>query len=101
MKEIFRILETDDLMRSDEEVKALIEQMAKQAGAPKDLREMVDIDRLYPFLYGSERVQILEQLGVAADQAHTMDPAPMQMSQQANKAPKKEEKVTDVLKGLQ
>lgn len=69
MKNIARILETDDVMRSDEEITNILKEMATSASTPKDLREMLDIDRLYPYLARSEQMQILRQIGIIPDEA--------------------------------
>lgn len=69
MKNIARILETDDVMRTDEEIKNLMATMSQAANTPKDLREMLDIDRLYPYLARSEQMQILQQIGVKPDES--------------------------------
>lgn len=68
MKNIFDLLEAGDVLRPDEEVKAMLEQMGAAATQQKDIREMVDWDRLYPYLQRSEQVQILNQLGIQPEE---------------------------------
>ncbi len=75
MKNIARILETDDVMRTEDEITEIMSEMSSQARAPKDVREMVDLDRLYPLLTRNEQVQILTQLGIEPDVNQVM---PMQ-----------------------
>lgn len=67
MKNIARILETDEIMRSDKEIEGIMAEMTRQATGQKDWREIVDIDRLYPLLVRSEQVQILAMLGIKPD----------------------------------
>lgn len=67
MKQIFRLLETDDVMRSDEMIQQIMQEMTDQANAPTNLREIVDVAKLYPYLMKSERAQILEQVGIQPD----------------------------------
>jgi hypothetical protein len=64
IKEIANILETRDVMRSDEEIKQIMETMNKLGSEGKDWREIVDIDRLYPYLARSEQAQILTMMGI-------------------------------------
>jgi len=54
-------------MRNDEEIKRLMALMQEQANQPKDLREIVAVDRIYPMLTRNEQMQILEQLGIKPD----------------------------------
>lgn len=67
MKNIARLLETDDIMRTDEEIAQIMQDMTDKAGAPKDIREMVDLDRLFPLLTRKEQAQILVSLGIEPD----------------------------------
>ena len=67
MKQIFELLETDDVMRSDEEIAQLMKEMSERATQPKDLREIVDMSKIYPFLTALERAQVLLQLGIKPD----------------------------------
>lgn len=67
MKNIARLLETDDIMRSEEEIAQIMQDMTDKAGAPKDIREMVDLDRLFPLLTRKEQAQILVSLGIEPD----------------------------------
>jgi hypothetical protein len=67
MKEIARILEVENVMRNDDEIKGLMARMQEQADQPKDLREIVAVDRIYPMLTRKEQMQILEQLGITPD----------------------------------
>ena len=64
MKEIANILETRDVMRTDEEIKQIMDTMNKLGSEGKDWREIVDIDRLFPFLARSEQAQILTMMGI-------------------------------------
>jgi hypothetical protein len=64
IKEIANILETRDVMRTDEEIKEIMEAMTKMGNEGKDWREIVDIDRLFPFLTRSEQMQILVLMGI-------------------------------------
>jgi hypothetical protein len=67
MRSIARLLETEDVMRSDDEIGKIMKEMGRQATQPKDWREVVSIDRLYPMLARSEQVQILAELGIQPD----------------------------------
>jgi hypothetical protein len=67
MKEIARILEVENVMRNDQEIQRLMDLMQEQANQPKDLREIVAVDRIYPMLTRKEQMQILEQLGITPD----------------------------------
>jgi len=67
IKNIARILDTEDVLRTEEEMQALMNELTNQAKARKDMREMVDIDRLYPLLTRAEQIQVLEQLGIVPD----------------------------------
>lgn len=67
MKEVSRILDVGDFMRSDEEIKGIMQQMTSMANTPKNLREQVDLDKLYPYLSRSEQMQILQELGIQPD----------------------------------
>ncbi len=64
IRNIARLLETDDILRTEDEVKEIMEEMRRQAITPKDIREMVDIDRLFPLLARTEQEQILTMLGI-------------------------------------
>ncbi len=67
IKEIARLLDNDDFMKGDKEIAEILQEMAKMAGTQKDLREMVDIDRMYPELERSEQIQILQQMSIQPD----------------------------------
>lgn len=67
IRTIANILETEDIVRSKEEIEQIMAEMSNRDNAPKDVREMVDLDRLYPMLARSEQVQILEMLGIQPD----------------------------------
>lgn len=67
MKAIFDLLETTDIMRTDEEIKQIMDHMSAASTAGKDMREIVDIDRLFPLLTAQEQAQVLEQLGIQPD----------------------------------
>jgi hypothetical protein len=64
MKAIARLLETEDVMRADEEIKQLMTEMTNQATSQQDWKEFVDIDKIYPMLARSEQVQVLQMLGI-------------------------------------
>src|SRR4030067_1218920 len=66
MKSIARLLETEDVMRADEEIKGIMEEMTRQAMGVKNLRETIAIDRLYPLLTRQEQMQVLKELGIEA-----------------------------------
>jgi len=66
-KQLFRLLETEDVMKTDDEIKQVMQTMTELAKQPRDLREMIDVDRLYPYLMKSERAQILSQIGIQPD----------------------------------
>lgn len=76
MKMISRLLETGDIMRSDEEIAQIMEEMNKRGGQGKDLRESVKIERLYPFLARSEQTQILQLMGIQPEQDPNLVPEP-------------------------
>jgi hypothetical protein len=67
IKKIGDYLETSEVIKTDDEIVQIMEELTRQAGTPKDVREMVDLDRLYPLLARSEQIQILEQLGIQPD----------------------------------
>jgi len=67
MKEVERILEVDG-MRTDEEIEEIFAEMAKRGSQGKDIREMVDLDRLFPLITPNEQSQILEAIGIQPDQ---------------------------------
>ena len=67
IKNAAHYLDQEDVMRNDEEIKALMQVLTEQAKAPDDLRARVDVDRLYPYLTKSERAQVLEQVGIKPD----------------------------------
>ena len=67
MKEIARILEVETVMRTDGEIKQLMDRMSQEANTPKDLREIVDIAKIYPLMTRNEQMQVLEQIGIRAD----------------------------------
>lgn len=87
MKALFDLLETGDVLRSDEEIKVMMEQMGTAASQPKDVREMVDWDRLYPYLKRSEQVQMLNQLGIQPDEHFQEAMQPTQEAQQEPDSP--------------
>lgn len=64
-----RMLDATDIMRTDEEIKQIMDEMSKQANQPKDLREFVAIDKIFPLLSPSEQDQIVSQLGMQPDSA--------------------------------
>ena len=66
-RQLFRLLETEDVMKTDEEIKGIMQTMTELAKQPRDLREMLDIDRLYPYLMKGERMQVLQQIGLEPD----------------------------------
>jgi len=67
MKAIARLLETEDVMLMDEEIKEIIKEMSIRSSAPKDIREMVDLDRLFPLITRNEQMQILKAIGIEPD----------------------------------
>lgn len=67
MKEIARILEVETVMRNDEQIRQLMARMQEEANTPKDLREIVDIAKIYPMLTRSEQMQVLQQIGIEPD----------------------------------
>lgn len=70
MKAIARLLETEDVMRADEEISQIMQEMSARGSAPPDWRETVSIDKLYLLLSRSEQVQILEGLGIQPDRSY-------------------------------
>ena len=80
MKDIARLMDTDDYVKPQEEIDKVMQEMTRQANSPKDTREMVDLDRLYPLLTRKEQVQILQQLGIQPDMGP--DAENMQMGMQ-------------------
>lgn len=75
MKAIARLLETEDVMRAEEEIAQIMKTMSQQATAPADLRSRVNIEKLYPFLTRAEQCQILKQIGVEPDMSANPLPA--------------------------
>lgn len=67
MRDVARILETQDYVRPEEQIEGILKEMGERSAAPKDLRELVNVDKLYALLHRSEQVQILEQLGIKPD----------------------------------
>ncbi len=68
MREWARMLDTQDIMRTEDEIKQIMAEMDQRANEPKDLREYVQFDKLFPLLTSSEQCQILTQLGITPDQ---------------------------------
>ncbi len=64
---IARLLDTEDVLRPEQEMAALMAEFTKQAQSRRDMREMVDIDRLYPLLTRTEQMQVLANLGIEPD----------------------------------
>ncbi len=77
MKAIARLLETEDVMRTDQEIKGIVDEMSAQARMPKNLREIVSIDKLYPQLSRNEQVQVLKELGIEPDMNIQSMPGPL------------------------
>ena len=75
MKQIARLLETEDVLRSDDEIEKLLQQMGQLAESPADLRQRVSIEKLYPMLTRGEQIQILKQIGIEPDE-EVNQPAP-------------------------
>jgi hypothetical protein len=74
MKRIAGILEAGDLMRTDEEIKGIMAQLTQQATTPKDMKEYVALDKLYPYLTRNEQAQVLMSLGIQPDQNPSSPP---------------------------
>jgi len=66
IRNIARLLDAEDVMRSKEETEAIMAEMTRQAQRG-DYKALVDIDRLYPLLTRTEQMQILEALGIIPD----------------------------------
>ena len=64
MREIARLLEVDDIMRPKEVVDQILEKMAQIATAPKDVREKVAYEKLYPWLPPEAQKRLLVALGL-------------------------------------
>jgi|GEM_PF-2622246 len=86
IKQVADILETRDVMRSDDEIKEIMETMTKMGSGDTDWREMVDIDRLYPFLARSEQAQVLAMMKItpSADTNELAELAARQQNTGAN-----------------
>lgn len=67
MKAIARLLETEDVMRTDEEIKQIMAEMGQRSSQPSDLRSRLNIEKLYPLLTRMEQVQILKDIGIEPD----------------------------------
>lgn len=67
MKAIARLLETDDVMRTDEEIKKIMAEMSNRSSMPSDLRSRLNIEKLYPLLTRNEQMQILKDIGIEPD----------------------------------
>jgi len=63
-----RMLDTTEIMRSDDEIKQIMDEMSQRANEPKDMREFVQIDKIFPLLTAAEQSQIVTQLGIQPDQ---------------------------------
>lgn len=68
MKEIAKILEIGEIMRSDEEIQAILSTASQMAQQPTDLRQRVNIEKLYPYLTRKEQMQILKQIGIEPEE---------------------------------
>jgi hypothetical protein len=68
-KEVFNILEIPEVMRSDEQIKQIIDEASKQAGQGKDIRELMRMDVIFPLLSGREQSQMLLEMGIQPDPA--------------------------------
>lgn len=66
-KKVFDILEIGDVVRPDDQIDMILEEAGKQAGAGKDMRELIRIDQIFQFLSGSEQGQLLTELGIKPD----------------------------------
>lgn len=64
---IAELLETENILLPEEKIKEIIDTAAKMSNQPKDVREMVRLDALFQFMFGSEQAQILSELGVKPD----------------------------------
>lgn len=92
MKNIAKFLDTEEIMQDDKTIAEIIAQAAKQAKQPKDVREMIDFDRLYPLLARSEQMQVLQMLNITPDtNASNVPPAPTVVQQEANQQKKEKE----------
>lgn len=64
---IAELLETENILLPEEKINQIINQAATMASQPKDIREMVRLDSLFQFMYGTEQAQVLSELGVKPD----------------------------------
>jgi len=64
---IAELLETESILLPEEKIKEIVETAAGMANQPKDIREMVRLDALFQFMFGSEQAQVLSELGVQPD----------------------------------
>lgn len=80
-------LEVPDVIKTDEEIDEIMKEMQTQAEKPKDLRELIRLDRLYPELNRVEQIQILDMIGVqAAEEVNAMNQAAAQQQQQGSQS---------------
>ena len=67
MRIIARLLDVEEGMKTEQECEAIVNEMSKIAQTPKDIREMLEIDKIYPFLSRFEQMQVLTMLGIQPD----------------------------------
>lgn len=66
-REVFNILEISDVVRTDEQIKMIMDEAGKQSKQGKDLRELIRIDAIFAMLSGKEQAQILLEMGIEPD----------------------------------
>ncbi len=83
MKDISRLLDVEDYVRSDEEIKNIMQELTQQAMTDSNWKDMVSIDKLFPLLSPAEQTQILQKLGIQPDpQGRPVIPQPATSPQQ-------------------
>lgn len=65
MKVYAKSLDTEDIMRPDDEIKKIMDEMS--ARSQQEPKVDVDLDKLFPYLSRNEQVQILQSLGIQPD----------------------------------
>jgi hypothetical protein len=61
------MLDTEDIMRTPEQIKELLDMAAKEGDKPKDIKEYIAIDKVFPLLTASEQNQIVQMIGIQPD----------------------------------
>lgn len=62
-----QMLDTEEIMRTPEQIKQLLELASQEGNKPKDFKEYIAIDKVFPLLTAQEQNQIVALLGIQPD----------------------------------